>query len=95
MGMSLDDFCRCTPEEFRAINEAWHECRESQMRDDWERMRLLATIVIQPHTKKRISPEKLIPFVWDRRRGVRPEATKMTAAERLARFEKLTNSDCG
>ena len=35
------------------------------MHDQWERMRLLATITIQPHVKGKVTPERLLPFPWD------------------------------
>ena len=44
--LSYDDFCRCTPSEFNCICKAYNEQREADYKDGWERMRLLATIVI-------------------------------------------------
>lgn len=91
--LSFDDFCGCTPEEFESICEAYHEQREADYKDNWERMRLLATYTIQPHVKKKITANKLLPFPWDkpaflRKRG--QKATKpVTAEESKARFEKL------
>ena len=45
--------------------DAWHENREATLHDEWERMRLLATITIQPHVKGKVTPERLLPFPWD------------------------------
>jgi hypothetical protein len=39
---------------------------EPQERMEWERMRLLAAITIQPHCKKKMTPERLLPLPWDR-----------------------------
>lgn len=57
-------------------------------------MRLLATIVIQPHLDKRhkVTPEKLLPFPWeadDKRKKAKAEAGNMTTAERRARMAEL------
>lgn len=66
VGMSLDDFCALDFDEFEAVTRAWTEMRESQERQEWERMRMLATIGIQPHAKKKLTPAQLLPFPWDR-----------------------------
>lgn len=55
-------------------------------------MRLLAAIVIQPHLDKRhkVTPEKLLPFPWERpeaakkRAGITPEQQRKRMAD-LAR----------
>lgn len=54
-------------------------------------MRLLAAITIQPHLSKRhrITPEKLLPFPWDKKTAAQPDAPKLTAKEQRERIEKL------
>ena len=44
MGMSLADFCLLTPEEFRAVWQAWADMKEQQERSAWERMRMQAAM---------------------------------------------------
>lgn len=64
---------------------------ESQNHDAWERARIVAAIAIQPHCKKRITPRQLLPLPWDNKKQPRrSEAPKLTAGERLKRFESLT-----
>lgn len=103
VGMSLSDFCGLTPEEFECVCDAYHRQREADYRDGWKRMRMLATVCIQPHVKKRISARELLPFSWDKagraaaHGGVPPKKT-VSAAESKARLEKLTrrlNGDGG
>lgn len=65
--MSFVDFCLCTPDELEEIIRAWREGRDSEHRDRWERMRLLATMVMQPHYKKKLHPDKLLRFPWEKR----------------------------
>lgn len=53
-------------------------------------MRLLATISIQPHTKSRITPQRLLPLPWDYGRTSQKEKARITSKEEdMKRFEKL------
>ena len=59
-------------------------------RSAWERMRMLATICVQPYSKKRLKATELMRFPWDdslprplRRRGV------VSKEEALKRFEEV------
>ena len=56
-------------------------------------MRLLASITIQPHLArgKRITPEKLLPFPWDKpTRGSKPAISAEEQRERMRKLvEKL------
>lgn len=84
--MSLDDFCRMSPDEFGAVCDAFNRRSESEERAKWERMRLHAAITIQPHVTKKISPEELLRFPWDEKKEPRKgrRATRRTMAERRA-----------
>ena len=73
--MMEDEFSGYTPKEFSAIWEAWQERAESRSRGAWERMRLLATISIQPHIKDKVTPPDLIPLPWDDETDEEPEIT--------------------
>ena len=85
--MSVDDFCALTPSEFSEVCHAYNENAMAQIHGDWERMRMLATITIQPHIKGTMSPERLLPFPWERK--VRDEAPKVGKDEAKARFEAI------
>jgi hypothetical protein len=74
--------------EFESVYRAYRDSREGQYKDGWTRMRMLATITIQPHVKNKISPEKLLPFPWEKQ-GQELKAPKPTSAESKSRFEKL------
>lgn len=64
--------------------------QDAGYKDDWERMRMLAAIVIQPHLKRKVTPQKLLPFPWeDTAKSVRCDTRQPTAAESLKRFEEL------
>lgn len=87
VGLRLDDFCRLTPGEFGSVIRAWREERESEMHGEWERTRMLATIAIQPHVKGTVTPERLLPFPWERKKE--PEKKPVTREEAHARFLRL------
>lgn len=79
MGMTYDDFCRLTPEEFEGVYKFYSEKAESLYKDGWERMRMQATLAVQPHVKKRLTPKELLPFPWEKKRTqefVLPEKDK-------------------
>lgn len=87
VGLRLDDFCGLSPSEFSAVCEAHHTRREDVSREDWERMRLHATITVQPHSRKRLNARQLLPFPWETQRTTAPTISK---EEALARFKRLT-----
>ncbi len=72
VGLSLPDFCALTPSEFRSVCDAWGRHSEGLEQGSWERMRLLATITIQPHVKKRLTPGQLLPLPWEKPKDARP-----------------------
>lgn len=90
IGMSYDDFCKCTFSEFESICRSWREMTEGQNRVAWERARTIATIVIQPHIKKRLTPKQLLPLPWDdKKSNQRNKEPELTGEEKLKRFEHL------
>ncbi len=88
--MSLDDFCALTPDEFTAVCTAYGDKAEADMHGDWERMRMLATITIQPHIKGKMTPDRLLPFPWEKKREDVPIVGK---DEAKARFEALISKN--
>lgn len=93
VGMSYDDFLRLDCGAFFAVIKAHRDAEERRQRGEWERMRLLATLNIQPYVKKIITPETLLPFSWDHEKDkeVAPRRT-MTAAEQRERMKQLAES---
>ena len=87
VGLSLPDFCALTPSEFRSVCDAWGRQGERLEQGAWERMRLLATITIQPHVKKRLTPGQLLPLPWEEER--RPKAVILPVEQDKARLERL------
>lgn len=90
IGMPYNDFCAITPEEFNHIYRAYSEERTAQYQDNWERMRMLATISIQPYAKNGLTPQNFLSFPWEKKK---PEHTKAAPAiskeDALKRFEEV------
>jgi len=77
-----------TPEEFTAVEKEWSREKEDEMRGEWERMRMLAVVSIQPHTKRKITADRLIPLPWDKKKR-NDDAPKLTPEQRRARMEYM------
>ena len=88
IGMSLADFCQLTPGEFQAAYQAWTDRAEQRERSAWERMRMQAVITIQPHVKGRVTPQRLLPFPWEKETK-KPRRKPTTAEEDMKRFEEV------
>lgn len=94
--LSYDDFCRLTPVEFEHVYKEYRDKLEIDRKDDWARMRMLAAIVVQPHLKKKITPQQLLPFPWEGAdRKPKAGVRQPTAAESLERFEELARKAGG
>lgn len=64
-GLSFDDFCLLTPDEFQAVLDAYSEAEERHSHDMWECMRILAAISVSPFSKSRVDPKNLLKFPWE------------------------------
>lgn len=92
--LSYDDFCRLDFNEFAAVYKAYAEQCDTDYKDKWQRMRLLATITIQPHLKKgsKVTPEKLLPLPWDKEnkhKKTKANDKPMTKDQQRRRMEYL------
>ncbi|MBD8980843.1 MAG: hypothetical protein EGR83_02130 [Bacteroides cellulosilyticus] len=85
IGISLDDFRRCTPAEFAAIYRVWQQHDERNVQDGWERTRFLACCILQPYSKKKLSPTDVCRFSWERKRE---QETKKEVSTK-ERFEEI------
>lgn len=85
IGMSIDDFCRCTPAEFRAVADAWNKNEERRERSEWSRARLLATVILQPYSKSPLGPQDVMIFPWEKE----GQEEKLTTDEIWKRFEEV------
>lgn len=84
--MSLDDFERCTPFEFNAIAEQWHEHQDRENRIGWDQTRFLATAMLQPYSKRALKPTDVARFPWDDTKNDVPKGT--SSRERMEEVAK-------
>lgn len=80
--------------EFAAVYKAYAVQRDTDYKDRWNRMRMLGTIMLQPHVSKgrKITPEKLLRFPWDDEKPKGKAAKKqqeLTPAQQRKRMEEL------
>ena len=76
IGMSMDDFFRCTPSEFYAAYEAWNEMQTSRERGRWERIRMQCLCSMQPYSKSKLTPQDIMRFSWEERGKSEEERVK-------------------
>ena len=89
MGMSLDDFSSMTPHEFTGVFRSWHRTHVEQ---PWEQTRLVACCLLQPWSKKKLRPEDVMRFEWDKKRTA--HANPVVVQSTRQRFEEIRRR-CG
>lgn len=88
--MSYAEFCGLEPCEFSYIYEAYSDEHAERNKDAWERMRILASITIQPHVKNRVIPRKLLEFPWEKKTLTHNKPTPpVSKEESIRKFEAL------
>jgi hypothetical protein len=87
VGMSLQDFERCTPSEFKAVWDAWQDRVLHAERTSWEQARMMCVSMLQPYSKKALRPQDVMAFPWDAEVTSSEETT--AAPEKLTREEEM------
>lgn len=64
--MGLNEWMALTPDEWHAVAKAYSDNREAKQRDDWNRVRMHAYMMIQSQTKDHLTPSQLLSFPWDK-----------------------------
>ena len=89
VGLSLQEWQSLTPEEWTAVATTYNQAHEQQSHEAWERMRLHATLTIQPHVKGHLTPMRLLPFPWETNHHNEAPAPQLSKEEARAQFVKL------
>ena len=84
MGMSYDDFCRCTPCEFKCVFDAWQRHHELMRQEDRERVRMMCLCMLQPYSKRRLKASDVMSFPWER---AAVKAERVTDEELMERYK--------
>lgn len=92
MGMSMDDFCRCTPFEFYATYDAWNDLEDRREQAAWERMRMQCLCTLQPYSQKQLVATDVMRFPWDDEdqepSSSRSRENGLSREEIMARYKK-------
>lgn len=61
-----------TPREFKNMLKGFEQLNVFNNREEWERTRVLASLLLSPHAKKgkSIKPTDLLPFEWDKKEPI-------------------------
>ena len=89
MGMSMDDFCRCTPSEFYGAWKAYSDREQRLERGAWERMRMQCLCSLQPHSRHRLTVRDIMTFPWEKEPEEVKEKETLTAAELRERYKRI------
>ena len=89
VGMSREDFERCTPFEFTEVMQQWRENQERIDRTTWDQTRFLATAMLQPYSKKALKATDIARFPWDDKAGETPKGT--SSRERMEEVARRLN----
>ncbi len=88
VGMSMKDFERCTPSEFREVFDAWKQQHDQRERREWECARMTWYWAVYPYSKKGIKLTDLAKFPWDKEQEKTQPKKQETMEEIKANFEK-------
>lgn len=88
VGMSMDDFCRLTPFEFKKVWEQWQAMRENSERSEWQRTRMTCLYILQPYSKKRLKPSDVMTFPWEQKKRKSEMPSRREIQKRFERIKK-------
>lgn len=89
VGMSRDDFERCTPSEFAEAARQFSERVESRYRTGWEQTRTLVVSVANFFSEHPLEARSAFPLPWDQEtKTATPKGS--SSYERMKELEKGT-----
>jgi hypothetical protein len=86
--MSLDDFDRCTPAEFRSIADSYAREEAQYMRSEWERSRMQCLCSLQPWSEEKLTARDIMRFPWDEEESKKEECDEEAIPKRTPEEEK-------
>ena len=83
--------------EFLCTQKGINDRLELEQKYEWERVRWLACVILQPHTKKgqNLTPEKLVKFDWEKKKVKTDIEKQRKRAEYISKKYELVNKDNG
>lgn len=83
--MTVKDLDDMTPKHFLNAQIGIQKLYDLENQANWERARWMSCVIINPHLKKGISPDKITTFPWEEKR----KAKKRIDIEKLHRESEL------
>jgi len=68
--MSLEELYNMNPKNYLNAQLGFGRMYAQNQQAEWERARWIACVIINPHLKKAISPEKITTFPWEKRKRI-------------------------
>ena len=65
LGLTPDEFYMMTMRNFINAQNGHKRLYEQNQQAEWERARWMACVIINPHLKRGISPDKITTFPWE------------------------------
>ena len=79
------------------MQKGYNDRAEKEQQWEWERIRWLACVNLQPHTKKgqNLTPQKLMKFEWEKKKVKTDIEKQKKRAEYIKKKYQLLNKDNG
>ncbi|MGA0081586.1 MAG: hypothetical protein ACO3UN_06885 [Candidatus Puniceispirillaceae bacterium] len=87
MHLTEVEFQEASPHYFMHRLLGMRKAQRQMERIQWERTRWLATFVVMPHSKRKLRPQDLMQFPWEK--AERPNLVEFIKANKNT-FDKLT-----
>jgi hypothetical protein len=90
LNLSEDEFWDMTPQAFSYRTDGYWEHFDLHQKLEWERVRWLGTIILQPHMKKgrTLKPTDLIKFEWEKGQSKKMSKDDIDKRRKHAEFVK-------
>ena len=88
MGLSPSELYAMELGEFSSAYEGWAHLRQMTMREDMERSRWEAAVIISPHLTARKPLTELLPLPWDKN-SITTSGEDIDIEERRRRAEQM------
>lgn len=91
LGMGVDEFYDMLPREFWNKVDGFYEMENYRQRAEWERCRWSTCLLINIHVEKgkKIKPNELIEFDWDKKITTEDAEALKDRAEYIRKVEEL------
>ena len=68
MELSYVELYDLTPRSFNNKLVGYYNKIEQSSQNSWEQTRMIVHATFLPHSKKKVKPEEVMPFPWDKKR---------------------------